>query len=178
MWWPFTSGDKDTKELEKELPSDLHAFFDKANPQALQTPIGESETKDAIVNRTLARDAKEYSHEFATYKRNELLRKVTGINCAEIQQAVVECYQGWSFLSSNHCTDEIRRTTRCMDVQNKALRLLRYEDCHNKPQCEKMRIIVDMLFVNNFGQFGENMTDETEKQFEQEVDGMFKRVWP
>lgn len=178
MWWPFGFRDKDTKELEKELPSELREFFDKSNPQAQHTLVVENATKDAIVNRTLARESKEYSHKFAAYKRDELLLKVTGINCAEIQQAVVECYQGWSFLSSNHCTDEIRRTTRCMDVQKKALRLLRYEDCYNKQQCEKMRMMVDILFVNKFGQFGEKMTDETEKEFEQEVGSMFSTVWP
>lgn len=177
MWWPFGTGDKDTKELKKELPSELQSFFEKANPQTHKSSAGENSAKDSIVDRILAREHHEYSHDFDAYKREELLKKVTGINCAEIQQAVVDCYQGWSFLSSNHCTDEIRRTTKCMDVQNKALRQLRYESCYNKPQCEQIRILVDMLFVNNFGQYGESMNEETEKKFENEVDSMFDRVW-
>lgn len=177
MWWPFGSKDKDTKDLEKELPSDLQQFFEKVNPESNLPSNGENSSKDALVERILARESKEYSHEFANYKREELLKKVTAINCAEIQQAVVDCYQGWLFLSSNHCTDEIRKTTKCLDIQNKALRRLRYDDCYKKAQCQQMRMVVDLLFTKNFGQFGENVTDESEKKFEREVDGMIEKLW-
>lgn len=177
MLWPFISKDKDAKELEKDLPTDLQLFFEKVNPESHLAASGDSSAKDNIVDKVLAREVKEYSHEFAKYKRDELLKKVAAINCAEIQEAVVKCYQGWLFTSSNHCTDEIRKTTKCMDLQNKALRQLRYEDCYNKPQCQQMRVVVDYLFTRNFGKLGENVNEETEKNFEREVEGVFAKLW-
>lgn len=175
--WPFSSKDKDASELEKDLPSDLQLFFTKANPESLQKLGGDSSAKDLLVDKILDREVHEYSHEFAKYKREELLQKVAAINCAEIQQAVVKCYQGWLFLSSNHCTDEIKKTTKCIDLQNKALRQLRYDECYSKSQCQQMRVAVDYLFTKNFGQYGENVSDETEKNFESEVETVFGKLW-
>lgn len=177
MWWPFGSKDKDTADLEQELPSGLRLFFKEVNPEAITASSGEGELKDALVERILAKQPQEFDHKFAGYKREELLKKVAAINCAEVQQAVVECYQGWLFLSSNHCTDEIRRTTKCLDLQTRALRQLRYEDCYNKTQCQQMRMTVDILFTKNFGQFGEKYSEEAEKVFTSEVDGMFETLW-
>lgn len=172
--WPFGSGDKDTAELAKELPQDLQLFFGAADPA---TRSGADSLKDEKVAEVLAKQPQGYSHEFAAYKRDELLKKAVAVNCAEIQQAVVACYQGWLLVSTNHCMDEIKRATRCTEVQQRALQRMRYADCYSRPQCQYMRTVVDRLFTENFGQYGERVDEEAEKAFNRGVDAAFERAW-
>lgn len=174
MWWPFGRGDKDTKELEKELPSELLLFFEEVNPEAHKS---ERSPKDKVVQAILSRNQGEYSHKLASYKRNYLLDKVTGINCAEVQQVVVDCYKGWLYISTDRCAEEMKRTSNCLDIQNKALRQLRYEDCYNEAQCQQIRTVVDILFTKNFGKLGDHVNEGTERKFEQDVERMFDKLW-
>lgn len=174
--WPFgSSAGTESEELTKDLPDNLKGFFAEENAKH-QSKFEES-PKDDLVAKIVSRQSQEHSHDFARYKRDELLKKVTSINCAELQQAVIDCYKGWLFTSSNHCSDEIQRSTKCIDTQNRAFRQLRYEDCYNEKQCKLIRYIVDKLFVKNFGQFGEDMSEENHHKFDEEVESVFTRVW-
>lgn len=173
--WPFTSGaGKETEELSKELPENLKEFFAEANPAKGRF---EGSPKDEQVDRILAQQNQQYTHEFARYKREELLKKVATINCSELQQAVIDCYQGWLLISANHCSDEIKRAMKCMDVQSRAFKQLRYENCFSEKQCQLMRYVVDKLFTKNFGQFGEHMNEETQLKFDADIDDVFGKVW-
>lgn len=174
--WPFGSGDKDARDLAKELPQNLQEFFDHADP-ATKRAASRDTLKDDKVAQVLARQPQTYSHQFDAYKRDELLKKAVAVNCAEIQQAVVACYQGWLMTSANHCTDEIRRATRCTEVQQRALQQLRYADCYNERQCKYMRTMVDRLFTDNFGQYGEHHDEAAEKAFAEGVDAVFEKAW-
>lgn len=174
--WPFGSGDKDASDLAKELPPNLQDFFGNADPATKRAASGET-LKDEKVAQVLARQPQAYSHQFDAYKRDELLKKAVAVNCAEIQHAVVTCYQGWLLTSANHCTDEIRRATRCTEVQQRALQRLRYADCYSERQCQYMRAMVDRLFTENFGQYGETKNDEAERAFSEGIDAVFERAW-
>lgn len=174
--WPFGSGDKDAGELAKELPENLQKFFNGADPATKRAASGDA-LKDDKVAQVLARQPQEYSHQFDSYKRDELLKKAVAVNCSEIQQAVVACYQGWLLTSANHCTEEIRRATRCTEVQQRALQRLRYDDCYSERQCQYMRTMVDRLFTETFGQYGERKDEAAKKVFGEGVDALFERAW-
>lgn len=174
--WPFGSGDKDAGELAKELPPNLQQFFDRADPATKRAASGDA-LKDEKVTQVLARQPQEYTHLFDAYKRDELLKKAVAVNCAEIQEAVVACYRGWLMTSANHCTDEIRRATRCTEVQQRALQRVRYAECYSQRQCQYMRTMVDRLFTEHFGQFGERKDEAAEKAFGEGVDAVFERAW-
>ncbi|KAF7999136.1 hypothetical protein HF325_006668 [Metschnikowia pulcherrima] len=173
--WPFGSSDKSSAELDKELPDDLKEFFKETDPSYRLNEHNE-DPKEAQVQKVLAREKKQYSGEFDLYKRSETPRKVAGINCAELQQVVVECYRGWLFLGSE-CSLEIARTTKCMDIQKSALKKLRYEDCYSVKHCASIRAFTDTLFTSHFGQFGEKMDDENVARFDTALEEAFPAVW-
>lgn len=176
--WPFTS-DKDASEVSKELPADLGAFFDKANPQTTHQSKLEVSPHQKKVNQVLGKhENRPYSFEFERYKKRETLKVATQVNCAEIQQQVVECLRGWNLALGNRCDAEIKTHTKCVETQTMALKRLFYDDCVDVDQCKRIRFAVDKLFVDNFGQFGEHVDDEEHRaRFESGVDGVFSRVW-
>lgn len=173
--WPFGSSDKSSAELDKELPENLKEFFKEADPSHRLTEHNE-DPREVQVQKVLARQSKEYDGELDRYKHRETPRKVATINCAELQQVVVECYRGWLFLG-NECSQEIARTTKCMDIQQAALKKLRYQDCYSKKHCATIRAFTDKLFTAHFGQFGEKIDDETTARFEAAVDEAFVAAW-
>lgn len=176
--WPF-SNDKDSAQVSKELPQDLGAFFEQANPETSQQSKFELSPHQKKVNSVLRqRENQPYSHEFDQYKRRETLKSATQVNCAEIQQQVVECLRGWNLTLSNRCETEIKTHTKCVETQTRALKLLFYEDCVDIDQCKKIRYVVDKLFVDNYGQYGEQIDDEdTRMRFDSGVESAFAKIW-
>ncbi|GEQ72736.1 hypothetical protein JCM33374_g6424 [Metschnikowia sp. JCM 33374] len=173
--WPFTSADKSSSELDKELPENLKEFFKESDP-SYRLIDHEEDPKESQVQKVLARQSKEYDGELDRYKHSETPRKVATINCAELQQAVVACYQGWSFFG-NECSEEIIRTTKCLEIQQAALKKLRFGDCYSVKHCSSIRAFTDLLFTSHFGQFGENINEETTSKFDTAVDEAFAAVW-
>lgn len=172
--WPFGS-EENSDKLKDELPEGLQSFFESSAPSGKKAEV--DNPKEAQVLKVLASRKELYNHEFERYKREESLRKVASINCAELQKAVLECYLGWLFLTGSQCTEEISRTTKCMDVQLRALKQLRYDDCYDKKHCSQIRAAVDLFFTTNFGQFGENMNEKTVAEFDRDVDNAFSVFW-
>ncbi|KAK6459669.1 uncharacterized protein RJT20DRAFT_21648 [Scheffersomyces xylosifermentans] len=186
--WPFTSssgsssGSKESESIEKELPENLKEFFSESNPEPDHRSIFEISPEQKRVNEVMLRAEKsrtgEYSDEFERYKQREKAKKVCSINCAEVQQQVLECFKNWKWASfETPCSQEIVRTTTCIDIQKVALKKLYYDDCVSIPQCQQIRFVVDKLFTENFGQLGDNVTDETKKNFDKDLDSVFYKIW-
>ncbi|OBA23529.1 hypothetical protein METBIDRAFT_76531 [Metschnikowia bicuspidata var. bicuspidata NRRL YB-4993] len=173
--WPFTSGDKSSDTLDKELPQSLKEFFKETDPSHRLNDLNE-DPREAQVQEVLASQSNEYNDEFDQYKHRETPRKVASVNCAELLQAVVTCYRGWLFLG-NDCSDEIVRTKICMEIQQEALKKLRYQDCCNKRHCTSIRAFTDKLFTAHFGQYGEKIDDETRARFDVALNEAFAAVW-
>lgn len=172
--WPF--GGAREPDVADELPETLQTFYKEAAPAGRVADVDRS-PKDAVVQQMLAAQAKGYNHALAAYKREHSVRHVALVNCAELQHAVLECYKGWLVASGTHCSDEAARATRCLEMQQRALRSLRYDDCYHPAQCVQMRALVDRFFTTNFGQFGERITDDTVQAFDKDVDAAFALVW-
>ncbi|ABN65145.1 predicted protein [Scheffersomyces stipitis CBS 6054] len=178
--WPFTSEKSDSAEIAKELPEDLKQFFTETNPEPNHRSIFEVSPEQKRVNEVLLRAEKDktYSDEFERYKHVENAKKVCSINCAEIQQEVLECFKSWKFAGlETPCTQEIKRTSQCMEIQKAALKKLYYDDCVSIPQCNQIRYIIDKLFVENFGQLGDNVNDETKAKYAKDLDKVFYKIW-
>ncbi|CUM47226.1 unnamed protein product [Debaryomyces tyrocola] len=178
--WPFNSNNgKDTSEIAEELPDNLKGFFKENNPDLKHETIFDVPPQQKRVNEILHKHQKnnEYSFEFDKYKRRETPKKVTSINCAELQQKVIECFRGWTFTLTNQCSQEIKNNSSCIEIQNNALKKLYYDDCYNIDHCTKIRFVIDKLFIDNFGQYGENMTDESKHKFNEEIDKAFYKIW-
>lgn len=176
--WPFSSNDKESSELTKELPDSLKDFFEENNPTEKHKSVFESTPQQKRVNDILLKhENKNYSFEFDSYKHSEDPKKVTSINCAEMQQKVVECFRGWTFTQSTHCQDEINTHASCVSIQRDALNKLFYGDCVSIPQCNQIRYVVDKLFTENFGQYGDNVNEESKEKFEKELDKAFYKIW-
>ncbi|ODV79317.1 uncharacterized protein CANTADRAFT_50860 [Suhomyces tanzawaensis NRRL Y-17324] len=181
MVWPFTSNKgKETSELTKELPENLKGFFEENNPDSKHQSIFEESPHQKRVNQVLLKHQKQntpYSYELERYKQKEKPQVVTAVNCAEIQQQVVDCFRSFNLTSTTQCKFEIGKTTACVEIQNRALKKLYYEDCVDIDQCEKIRYIVDKLFTENFGQYGDEVNEVTKANFDKSLDGMFYKVW-
>lgn len=180
--WPFTfDKGKNTDDITKELPQNLKEFFIENNPDKNNEngSVFEKSPQQQRVDNVLLKNNinDKYSYEFQKIKATETVRKVTTINCAEIQQQVLDCFRGWSFTSTNPCSDEIKLSTSCIDIQSKGLKKLHYEECYNEIQCNQIRRVIDQLFIKNFGQFGENINDENQLKFDNEIDNIFDKVW-
>lgn len=176
--WPFTSSNgKDTSEITKEIPENLREFFKENNPDLKHETIFEAPPQQKRVNDILNRKKSEYSYELDKYKRTETPKKVTSVNCAELQQKVIECFRGWTLTLTTHCSQEIKNNTSCIEIQNGALKKLYYDDCYDIEQCTKIRFAIDKLFTENFGQYGDNISDETKKQFDEGIDKVFYKIW-
>lgn len=171
--WPFST---DQKDIAQELPDNLQQFYADHNPANKEAG---REAFHQQVHQVLAQKTA-YSFEFEQWKKAETDKKVTGINCAEIQNQVIECFKktgGWSLTTYGHCEQEMKNGTHCVDVQKDALKRLHYSDCHSEKQCMQIRRVVDELFVRNFGQFGDNVTEEAQLQFNQDLDSVFFKIW-
>lgn len=182
--WPFSSNKgKETAEVTEELAPSLREFFAENNPDQKHAAFLSGSPFQQRVNDVLNREEKlqenrEYSYDFDRYKRSEVPRKVTAINCAEIQQLVIECFKGWSAITdTNHCSKEIQTSRRCVEIQTKALKTMHYDDCYDKKQCDQIRFLVDQMFVKSFGQYGEHISDENEAQYTRELERVFYKVW-
>lgn len=178
--WPFTTlYGKDTKELAKELPEDLQGFFAENNPDAKHQSIFEITPHQKRVNDVLSKQPQnpEYSYDFDKYKQAQTPHKVTAINCAELQQKVMECLRGWNVTSTDPCRVEINKTASCVEIQNRALKRMYYQDCVSVEQCSSIRYVIDKLFTENFGQYGDNINEEAQKKFDTELDKVFYKIW-
>jgi hypothetical protein len=178
--WPFsTNYGRDTKELTNELPEGLQDFFKENNPDAKHQSIFEITPHQKRVNDVLSRQDKnpEYTYEFDKYKQAETPHKVTVINCAELQQKVMECLRGWNVTSTDPCRAEIKKTTSCVEIQNRALKKMYYQDCVSVEQCSKIRYVIDKLFTENFGQYGDTINDQSQAKFNKDLDNMFYKIW-
>lgn len=178
--WPFTSDKgKETSEITKELPEGLKEFFKKYNPDLQHESVFDISPQQQRVNEILQKHEKNnaYSYEFDLYKQRETRKTVTSVNCAELQQKVVDCFRGWNFTKTTHCSQEMKQNTSCVEIQNDALKRLYYDDCYNTDQCNKIRFIIDKLFTENFGQYGEQTNEENKAKFDQQVDKAFYKIW-
>jgi hypothetical protein len=181
--WPFGSGDKKTSDVTPELADNVKEFFDKNNPDKSHGSIFEATPHHKRVNEVLLRQQKqnggkgEYDYTFERYKQAETIDKATYINCAELQEKVADCLRNLTMMSTDQCKKEIGRTTKCAEIQKDALKKLFYEDCYNTKQCDYIRFVTDKLFTENFGQYGENVNDETKAKFDKEIDKAFYRAW-
>lgn len=173
--WPFTK-EKSSDDIAGELPDNLKQFFNDKNPDKKEAG---REAYYQRVQEVLERP-QEYSYQFDHYKKEESVQKVTGVNCAEIQNQVVECFKktgGWSLTTYGHCEQEMKNGSRCADIQKDALKRLHYGDCYSEKQCLQIRRVVDELFVRNFGQFGDNVTEDNQAKFNTELDSVFFKIW-
>lgn len=168
--WPFSSSND---ELDL-LPADIREFYDKADPTR---QVDEKKRKDDRVNALLAKNAHSFSHELEKHKREFRAKKAAAINCAELQEAVLECHKGWLMLSLENCAAPMKRASLCQDTQLHAFSKLRYDQCYSIKHCAQIRYIVDRLFTKNFGQLGENQTDESKQNFERDLDKAFDQAW-
>lgn len=173
--WPFSSGDKATENsdnIKEDISPNLQHFFEKQDRTArglkLERPVISDPVPQAPV--TTLQDIN-----FVKFKQDT--RKIAAINCAEIQQAALECYKGWKFLSGTECSSAMTRSTRCMAIQQNALKRLRYEECGTHDECQQIRVLVDELFTRNYGQFGENINEETQKKFELDLGRTMSYLW-
>ncbi|CCE81598.1 Piso0_002259 [Millerozyma farinosa CBS 7064] len=175
--WPFSSGSgKDTSEVLKEIPDGLRDFFEEQNPDKRFEGDGSSPYLKRI-NEVLSRETKNVDSKVDNYKRRENLRVVTGINCAELQQKVLECMRGWSYTQGKQCAEEIQNNTKCVSIQHAALKKLHYEDCYSIEHCKKIRFIVDMLFTKHYGRYGTETGEDVDSKFAKELDKSFFKVW-
>lgn len=178
LWWPFNTKNE-TEEVTKKLPDGLKEFFQEQTPDHKAQSIFEISPQQEKVNKTLQKYAdRQYSYEFDRYKQTEKPLKVATINCAEIQEQVLNCFRGYSFTTGTQCKEEIGKVSQCMELQAKALKKLHYEDCVEVEQCDKIRYIVDKLFTDNFGQFGDLLQDDqNQSKFNNDLDKVFYKIW-
>lgn len=172
--WPFSSGGKaeDPDNVTEDISPSLQQFFEKQDRSARGLKL----EKPDITGPVPQAPASTLSDiNFVQFKQDT--RKVAAINCAEIQQAALECYKGWKFLSGTECSTAMTRSTRCMAIQQNALKRLRYEECSSRDQCQQIRALVDELFTRNYGQFGENINEETQKCFEYDLGRTLSFLW-
>lgn len=174
LWW---NNSKQVDELEKELPDDLKDFFHSNNPEELQKYKYEVSTHEAQVTKKLASLNIPYSSKFDLYKKQNTPRIVGMINCSELESKIIDCFKNMSFTNMDNCSKEIQTNKTCIGVQIDALKRLHYEDCYSIEHCDKIRFIVDHLFVKTFGQYGEEITDATMAKFNNELDSRFDKIW-
>lgn len=170
--WPF--GSDNSKDITNELPENLQEFYKEKNPTKHKL---EQNFKDEKVQKVLAKAGQGYTHTFEQYKRDYLAQKASAINCAELQAAVLKCYDGWLFLGIDNCSAQIKTAAKCNEIQERAFHRLRYNECYSERQCGAIRYVVDQLFTKNFGQLGENVNEELQATFERELDAVFDKVW-
>lgn len=173
--WPFNS--KNSTDPADELPEKLQNFFRESDPTSNKTGLVSAISKDSRVQQVLDKGPENTSLEFKHYKRTKRPHQAAAINCAELQEAVMRCYEGWLVLGSGNCKEQIRRASQCMDLQEKALEQLRYNDCYNERQCKHMRAVVDDLFQQHFGKGGERLQTAPIEDFEAAVDAKFDKLW-
>lgn len=171
--WPFGSGEP-KNDISEELPENLQEFYKEVSPSKHRHEQG---SKDAQVAKVLARNQHEYSFQLDEFKREHLIKKSSAINCAELQEAVLKCYDGWLMFGVDNCSAQIKRGAKCNELQERAFNRLRYNECYSQKQCNAIRFVVDQLFTKNFGQLGENVNDELLMKFEKDLDEVFDRVW-
>lgn len=160
--WPFTPGDND-KSPENISPS-LQSFFEKEDQHARLLKF---EKADSLEPRSQSKPTTLSGVELLHYRQST--RQVASVNCAELQHAVLECYKGWKYLKGTECSEAMTRTTKCMDLQQEALRRLRYEECSSKDECMQIRVLVDEMFTRNFGKLGENINEDTMRVYESDL---------
>ncbi|KAM3125612.1 hypothetical protein ACQ2H7_000989 [Candidozyma auris] len=173
LMWPFGSS-KPEKDVTSELPEELKDFYKEVTPTKQRVT---QDSKDERVAKILNRQQAHYTHELDQFKRDYSAQKASAINCAELQAAVLKCYEGWSFFGADNCSAEIKRASKCNELQERAFQKLRYNDCYSQRQCSAIRYLVDQLFIKNFGQLGENVNDESQVNFEKDLDNAFEKVW-
>lgn len=172
--WPFTSSSKDGGELTKELSPQVQQFFAKADPIQGSRNLS-SEREQLVLDKVAAHSG--YNYDLQMFKQHHPLRVLATINCAELQQAVVECYRGWELLKGVECSKPFARASACVEIQQAALRRLHYDQCYSVEQCKLMRAMVDKLFTAEFGVMGDNVNEETRKNFETGLDLAFDLLW-
>lgn len=173
--WPFGSGEtpKENNEiLEEDISPSLQQFFEKQDRTARGLKLEKPDISGPVPQAPITSLS-----DINFVKLKQDTRKIAAINCAEIQQAALECYKGWKFMSGTECSTAMARTTRCMAIQQNALKRLRYDECSYLDQCKQMRVLVDELFTRNFGQYGENINEDTQKKFEYDLGKTQAFLW-
>lgn len=169
--WPFTSSAP--SDVKDEISPSLQTFFDAEDRSARSMNRESVDVPSKSVSRSEGQTLMDV--EFAQFKQST--KKVAAINCAELQEAALECYKGWLYLTGTECSRKMVRSSKCMEVQQDALRRLRYEDCSSREQCVEIRMLADELFTRNFGQFGEKMDENTQRIFENDLQRTQKYLW-
>lgn len=164
--WPFSQPD-----ITKDIPPELRAVFDENNPRPQAGADHQARVEAVLANHDT------YSFDLQQYKQHNTLPRVASINCAEIQHAVSTCFQGWSLTDTDPCSTLVKNLSKCVEIQQDALKKLHYHQCYSEKQCGQIRRLVDELFVRNFGQMGDNVTEELKLVFDAEVNKYFEKVW-
>lgn len=175
MWWWNRS--KKTEEIEKELPPDLQDFFKSNNPDAKYQSNFELTPEKKQVNKVLSRAKQNYSHDFEMYKKRNTIRNVAAVNCSELQLKVTDCFKTWDLSRLDNCSKEMEKNKACVKIQEDGFRRLSYEDCYSIEHCDKIRFLVDQMFIQNFGQYGEEINDNSIDKFNQNLDKYFYKIW-
>lgn len=172
--WPFSTKLNEADQLALELPDNIKDFYDRADPTKA---VDLKKAKDEKVASVVAKNSSGYSHELAKHKREFRDTNAAAINCAELQQAVLDCHKQWLMFSVGNCSEPIKKASECQEIQIHAFNKLRYNDCYSEKHCSQMRFLVDRLFTTTFGQLGEDISEENQAKFDKSVDSVFDKVW-
>ncbi|CAN3377152.1 hypothetical protein DIURU_003597 [Diutina rugosa] len=173
--WPFTR-EKQTEEVTADLAPEVQQFFHDANPEQSNQSILEMTPHQQRVNQVLAKHA-DYSSELDEYRRKNRPQLVCQINCAELQEQVSKCFKEAKYWSTDPCREQIDRAKQCATLTSDALKRMHYSDCYSVKQCDAIRFIIDRAFVNNFGRYGDEGSEDAIAKFNQELDSYFNQVW-
>lgn len=182
--WPFSSSqDKNHKDLVKELPPELGEFYDSVRPELGKRSVFDASPEQELVDKVLVREQlkrqhQPYNFEFEQYKRTESISKVASINCAEIQQAISDCFANWKITTMDPCTAQVARAKACIAQQKDAFKTLHYNDCYSVEQCNKIRYAIDKAYIDSHGQYGiVDDADDAARQFQRNLRLAFYKVW-
>lgn len=187
--WPFTkssNSSKITDDITKELPADLKQVFEKESHSSSLSGtkfIPERYTKlvnDKLdsINQQQQQITPEEELNFENYKINYSIKTVSQINCAEIENYLLECnkhpwYKFWAIPNMKASKD----LKQCDKLTTDGLKFLNYTSCYNIKHCEFIRYHLDQIYLKNFGQLGENVNDKTRDEYYKDLHELFYKVW-
>lgn len=203
--WPFTkssNSDDRLNDLSKDLPSDLQKVLEQETLQ--DSNKFELDKYSRIVNDILNQLPPQFTTEqelldFENYKIQNNYKIVAQINCAEIENYLIQLNnnhsisQFWSNLfnstNSNSNSDSsednvtinpnqaLKNYKSCKNLTIDGLKLLNYSKCYNIKQCQFIRYHLDQLYIKNFGSLGQNVNDKNVESYYKDLDQLFYKVW-
>ncbi|RCK57878.1 hypothetical protein Cantr_06149 [Candida viswanathii] len=183
--WPFTSTqDTNAKEdITRELPPDLQRVFERESATSLSGTKFIPERYHRMVEAKLAslpeqHPTVESQLAFEKYKVEYPVKTVRQINCAEIENYVLQCnqhpwYKFWA-LPNIKASKDLRK---CETLTVDGLKFLNYDRCYNIKHCEFIRYHLDKIYTKNFGELGERVNDETSNAYYRDLHELFYKVW-